>query len=95
MRKYVLDLQVTSVEQLGERYLLLAATNPAGPLPEMCPGQFAQLRIDDSKDTFLHRPISLHSVDAGKNEVMVNYDFLILQPNEFECLTRDLLQKDI
>lgn len=24
---------------------------------------------------------------------MVNYDFLILQPNEFECLTRDLLQK--
>ncbi len=69
MRKYVLDLQVTSVEQLGERYLLLAATNPAGPLPEMCPGQFAQLRIDDSKDTFLRRPISLHSVDAGKNEV--------------------------
>ena len=69
MRKYVLDLQVTSVEQLGECYLLLAATNPAGPLPEMCPGQFAQLRIDDSKDTFLRRPISLHSVDAGKNEV--------------------------
>ena len=24
---------------------------------------------------------------------MVNYDFLILQTNEFECLTRDLLQK--
>ena len=24
---------------------------------------------------------------------MTNYDFLILQPNEFECLTRDLLQK--
>ena len=24
---------------------------------------------------------------------MANYDFLILQPNEFECLTRDLIQK--
>ena len=24
---------------------------------------------------------------------MTNYDFLILQPNEFECLTRDLFQK--
>lgn len=24
---------------------------------------------------------------------MVEYDFLILQPNEFENLTRDLLQK--
>ena len=69
MRKYVLDLRVTSVELLSERYLLLRATNPAGKLPEMCPGQFAQLRIDDSKDTFLRRPISLHSVDDEKNEV--------------------------
>ena len=69
MRKYVLDLRVTSVEQLSERYLLLAATNPAGPLPEMCPGQFAQLRIDDSKETFLRRPISLHHVDYERNEV--------------------------
>ncbi|MBP5630440.1 MAG: dihydroorotate dehydrogenase electron transfer subunit [Bacteroidaceae bacterium] len=69
MRKYVLDLRVTSVEQLSERYLLLTATNPAGPLPEMKPGQFAQLRIDESKETFLRRPISLHHVDNERNEV--------------------------
>ena len=69
MRKYVLDLRVTSVEQLSERYLLLTATNPAGPLPEMHPGQFAQLRIDESKETFLRRPISLHGVDYQRNEV--------------------------
>ena len=69
MRKYVLDLRITSVEQLSERYLMLAAANPIGHLPEMCPGQFAQLRIDDSKDTFLRRPISLNSVDFEKNEV--------------------------
>lgn len=69
MRKYVLDLQVTSAEQLSERYLLLAATNPVGPLPEMCPGQFAQLRIDESKETFLRRPISMHHVDYERNEV--------------------------
>ena len=69
MRKYILDLQVTSAEQLSERYLLLSATNPAGPLPEMSPGQFAQLRIDDSKETFLRRPISLHHVDYERNEV--------------------------
>lgn len=69
MKKYVLDLRVTSVEQLSERYLLLAATNPTGRLPEMRPGQFAQIRIDDSKDTFLRRPISLHSYDREKNEV--------------------------
>jgi dihydroorotate dehydrogenase electron transfer subunit len=69
MRKYILDLQVTSVEHPSERYLLLVATNPGGPLPEMCPGQFAQLRIDESKDTFLRRPISVHYVDYAKNEV--------------------------
>lgn len=69
MRKYVLDLRVTSVEHPSERYLLLRATNPKGSLPEMRPGQFAQLRIDESKDTFLRRPISLHYVDYMKNEV--------------------------
>ena len=69
MKKYILDLQVTSVAHLSERYLLLTATNPAGALPEMRPGQFAQLRVDGSKDTFLRRPISLHSVDYEKNEV--------------------------
>ena len=69
MKKYVLDLRVTSVERPNERYLLLTATNPDGALPEMHPGQFAQLRIDESKDTFLRRPISLHYVDYSKNEV--------------------------
>ena len=69
MMKYVLDLRVTRVERLGERHLLLVATNPKGALPDMCPGQFAQLRIDDSKDTFLRRPISIHNLDREKNEV--------------------------
>lgn len=69
MRKYVLDLQITSVEHLGECYLLLTATNPIGPLPEMNPGQFAQLRIDESKETFLRRPISIHHVDYEHQEV--------------------------
>lgn len=69
MKKYVLDLQVTSVEHSSERYLLLVATDPNGALPKMAPGQFAQLRIDESKETFLRRPISLHYVDYEKNEV--------------------------
>ena len=69
MQKYVLDLQVTSAELLGERHLLLVAANPAGRLPEMHPGQFAQLRIDDSKETFLRRPISIHYAEREKGEV--------------------------
>ena len=69
MKKYILDLRITAVEQLSEHYLLLVATNPDAALPEMRPGQFAQLRIDDSKETFLRRPISLHFVDRQRNEV--------------------------
>jgi dihydroorotate dehydrogenase electron transfer subunit len=39
------------------------------PLPEMVPGQFAEIRIDGSTTTFLRRPISIHYVDKEKNEV--------------------------
>lgn len=35
-------------------------------LPEMFPGQFVEIRIDNSKDTFLRRPISLYNVDKEK-----------------------------
>ena len=33
------------------------------------PGQFAQLRVDGSKETFLRRPISINFVDTQKNEI--------------------------
>lgn len=69
MKKYILDLRLSSVERLHERYVLLKATDPQGSLPEMLPGQFAQLRIDGSKNTFLRRPISIHNVDRERNEV--------------------------
>lgn len=69
MKKYILDLKLTSVERLHERYVLLKATDPDKALPEMVPGQFAQLRIDGADDVFLRRPISIHNVDRERNEV--------------------------
>ena len=35
----------------------------------MMPGQFAQLRVDGSKDTYLRRPISIHDLDVSHNEI--------------------------
>lgn len=67
--KHILDLTVVSAERLHERFLLIKATDADKPLPEMKPGQFAQVRIDRSKDTFLRRPISIHYVDKEANEV--------------------------
>ncbi|MBO4658172.1 MAG: dihydroorotate dehydrogenase electron transfer subunit [Prevotella sp.] len=68
MKKYLLDLKVVSVEQLGERHVLIKLTHDT-TLPEMMPGQFAELRVDGSPKTFLRRPISINFVDEQRNEV--------------------------
>ena len=69
MKKYILDLRVVEVSRPHERYVLLKLTDPEGPLPEMLPGQFAQLRVDGSSTTFLRRPISIHYMDSTTNQV--------------------------
>lgn len=69
MKKFILDLVVTENLQLHANYVLIKLTDPNSPLPEMCPGQFAELRVDGSKTTFLRRPISINYVDYTRNEV--------------------------
>ncbi|MDR0989114.1 MAG: dihydroorotate dehydrogenase electron transfer subunit [Prevotellaceae bacterium] len=67
-RKYLLDLTVTENIRLHAHYVLLKLTADS-PLPEMCAGSFAQLRVDGSPATFLRRPISIHYVDRVHNQV--------------------------
>ena len=73
MKKYILDLKVTENVRLHANYVLLKLTSDA-ELPEMLPGQFAEIRIDGSSKTFLRRPISINYVDRVSNEIW----FLIL-----------------
>lgn len=68
MKKYQLDLVVTSNTRLHERYVLLKLTADK-PLPDMLPGQFAELKVEGSPATFLRRPISINFVDKAVNEV--------------------------
>ena len=68
MKKYILDLRVKSVEKVGGRYSLLKLTHEK-PLPEMVPGQFVEVRVDNSPSTFLRRPISINFVDRDANEL--------------------------
>ena len=68
MKKYILDLTVSSVERVNEKYVLIRLTDSA-PLPEMMPGQFVEVRVDESPTTFLRRPISINHVDYEKNEL--------------------------
>lgn len=68
MKKYIIDLQVRSVEQLSPKHVLLKLTDDH-PLPEMLPGQFVEVRVDHSPTTFLRRPISINFVDKANNEL--------------------------
>ena len=68
MKKYVLDLIVSSVDHINDKYVLIKLTH-AEKLPEMAPGQFVEIRIDGSATTFLRRPISINFVDYQANEL--------------------------
>ena len=68
MKKFILDLTVSSVETVHQRYVLIKLTHEA-PLPDMLPGQFVEVRVDDSPATFLRRPISICFVDRSANEL--------------------------
>ena len=68
MKKYILDLKVSSVERINARNVLIKLTDD-NPLPEMQPGQFVEVRVDGSPSTFLRRPISINFVDLERNEL--------------------------
>lgn len=68
MKKQILDLTVTDNIKLNTNYVLLKMTS-TNVLPEVIPGQFAEIKIDGSPTTFLRRPISINYIDKVKNEI--------------------------
>ncbi|MEG1544350.1 MAG: dihydroorotate dehydrogenase electron transfer subunit, partial [Tannerellaceae bacterium] len=68
MKKYMLDMKVTANCRLHKNYCLLKLTSDK-VLPDMLPGQFVEVRVDNSPTTFLRRPISVNYVDKVTNEL--------------------------
>ena len=64
----MLDLEVRENLRLHQNYCLLKLTGKE-QLPEMRPGQFVQVRVDNSAKTFLRRPISINFVNRRDNEL--------------------------
>lgn len=62
------DLIVTANQMLNNQYFLLKLTREE-KLPEMLPGQFVEVLLDNSPNTFLRRPISINYVDRATNEL--------------------------
>ena len=68
MKKYILDLRVVSLQHFNDKYVLIKLSSDE-KLPAMLPGQFVEVRVDGSPNTFLRRPISINLVDYDRNEL--------------------------
>lgn len=66
----VLDFTVRSNESLNyQNNLLKVAPVNNEPLPDMFPGQFVQILVENSPNVFLRRPISINFADYKNNEI--------------------------
>ena len=68
MKKVLVDLVIKEIQQVNANCVLLVMASET-PFPDVRPGQFAELRIDNTPTVMLRRPISVHSFDAAKNEI--------------------------
>ena len=66
MKKYIHDFQIIANRRINEEYFVLSLSGKQ-QLPEIKPGQFVQVRVDNAPDTFLRRPISIYDVNYEKN----------------------------
>ena len=67
MTKQIADFKLVEKQDYGRSVMLRLRSGQ--PLPEILPGQFVQVRVDDSPSTYLRRPISIHDVDFKQNEI--------------------------
>ena len=67
MAKQIADFKLVEKQDFGRSVLLRLRAER--PLPEIQPGQFVQVRVDGSPNTYLRRPISIHDVDFQQNEI--------------------------
>ena len=59
--KKIIDFLVKENRQLNENMFLLSLYSEE--LPSLRPGQFVNVKVEDSPATFLRRPLSVYDVD--------------------------------
>lgn len=68
--KYVDDFKVVSSVRVTHDFVVLELQHP-GTLPPIEPGQFVQIRVDQTPSVYLRRPISVHDVDYQRNTLRI------------------------
>jgi dihydroorotate dehydrogenase electron transfer subunit len=66
MAKRIESLKVTDNQRLNKDIFIIELSGKE-KLPEMNPGQFAEVKVEGSPETFLRRPFSVHDVNYGQN----------------------------
>lgn len=67
-----IDMRVEVSEKISQDFALIKLSPVSGAMPEkICPGQFVQIDIPDSKTTFLRRPISICNVESNRLWILV------------------------
>jgi len=70
MKKRIDDLTIIKNQKISNNFFILEAVSKT-PLPEIAPGQFLQARVDNSADSFLRIPLSVHDVDYAANSIKI------------------------
>lgn len=68
MAKRIESLKIIDNKRLSNEYFTLELSGN-NDLPEMKPGQFAQIKVEGSPETFLRRPISIHDINPERNTI--------------------------
>ncbi len=70
MKKRVELFTVTQNRRINSEYIVLHATANE-ELPDIAPGQFVEIKVENGPKTFLRRPISIHEVNRETKEVLL------------------------
>ena len=70
-KKFVKDFIVIENKKLNSFNSLLKLKPFDGIMPEVEPGQFVQIYVERSKNTFLRRPISINNIENGQLWLLV------------------------
>ena len=68
MKKFIHDFEVTRNIHITDDYFALYLKCPVS-LPDMLPGQFAEVLVGNSATTYLRRPISIYDTNYDTNEL--------------------------
>ena len=90
IKKIIQDFEVVANTSLTESHYVLTLSSPT-ELPEILPGQFAEVLVPDSSVAFLSRPLSIFDVNYKRNELK----FLIKCVGEGTAKLRSLKKGDM